>query len=65
MKFKILGIGHANLGREIGIGETLSEEEHKSLYSENNHYRRGNLCYRDSSGKLQIPYTRLIIQRIK
>lgn len=62
-QFEILGLGAGDLGREIGIGETYTDEELKKFKSMNPAFRRGIPFYFDSNGKLNVPYARIIIRK--
>lgn len=62
-QFEIIGLGAGDLGREIGIGETYTEQELKKFKSMNPAFRRGIPFYFDNDGKLNVPYARIIIKR--
>ncbi|MBQ3220643.1 MAG: adenine-specific methyltransferase EcoRI family protein [Clostridia bacterium] len=63
-QFEIIGLGAGDLGREIGIGSSYTEEELKRFKKENPAFRRGIPFYFEN-GKLVVPYARLIIRRRK
>ena len=62
-QFEIIGMSHGDRGREIGISDNLTEEEYNLLKKESNSFRRGKLCLRDSTGKLIVPYFRVLIRK--
>ncbi|MBD5216804.1 MAG: modification methylase [Bacteroidales bacterium] len=65
-QFEILGIANGSeLGVDCGISAHLSTSEFQALVKDNPNLRRGKVCYRDKSGKLQVKYNRIIIRRKK
>ena len=63
-QFEILGIDGGDLGVSYGVGANLTKEECIALFKENKGFRRGKLCFRDSTGQLKMCYRRLLIRRI-
>ena len=61
-QFEILGIDGGDMGVSYGVGASLSKEECTKLFREHKGFRRGKLCYRDSSGNLQMCYRRVLIR---
>ena len=63
-QFEIIGLTHGLLGQEVGVSDNLTEEEFKALKKENKDWRKGDVCYRDSTtNKLVICYQKLLIRR--
>lgn len=62
-QFEIIGIAESDLGVSIGVSSNLTDEQIKELKAENPSFRRGNPIYRDSKGKLNKPFCRIIIKR--
>lgn len=62
-QFEIMGIDGGDMGVSYGVGADLSKEECNALFSEHKGFRRGKLCYRDETGKLQMCYRRILIRR--
>lgn len=62
-QFEIIGLAESELGLSIGISSTASEEQLQAWKKENPSFRRGNPIYRDATGKLKKPYSRIIIKR--
>lgn len=61
-QFELIGVAESSLGVDIGFSAKLSEDECKKLFEENRSFRRGNPIYRDKSGKLHKPFSRVIIR---
>lgn len=61
-EFEIIGLGDSNLGVSIGMSANLSEEQKRNLRKENSSFRQGNPIFRDKSGKLRKPFSRIIIK---
>lgn len=62
-QFEIIGIGNGgNLGVSYGISSNLSESECIALKKEDNSFRKGKLCYRDTNGKLISCFSKLLIR---
>ena len=64
-QFEILGIDGGDMGVSYGVGAMLSKEEVTARFQEHKGFRRGKLCYRNQSGKLQMCYRRILIRRKK
>lgn len=62
-QFEIVGLAESSLGVSIGMSAELSEEQLTALKAENPSFRRGNPIYRDKTGALKKPYSRIIIRR--
>ena len=61
-EFEIIGLGDSNLGLSIGMSANLTSEQKAALKKENPSFRQGNPIFRDSSGKLKKPFSRIIIR---
>ena len=61
-QFEIIGMTHGDRGQELGISDNLTEEECILFKKENKAFRKGQLCLRDSSGKLNVLYFRILIR---
>lgn len=62
-QFEIVGLGHGDLGKSVGVGENITDEEFKQYHTENSNIRRGHTFYRGKDGKLKIPYVKVLIRR--
>lgn len=62
-QFEILGIDGGDMGVSYGIGAMLTKEECTARFTEHKGFRRGKLCFRDVSGKLQMCYRRILIRK--
>lgn len=64
-EFEIIGLAESDLGVSIGVSANLTKEQIKEIKAENPSFRKGNPIFRDKNGKLQKPYSRIIIKRKK
>ncbi len=64
-QFEILGIDGGDMGVSYGIGADMTKDEITTLFKEHKGFRRGKLSYRDSNGKLNMCYRRILIRRKK
>ena len=62
-QFIILGLDGGDMGVSYGVGADLDKDQCTALFKEHKGFRRGKLCYRDNTGKLQMCYRRVLIQR--
>lgn len=62
-QFEILGIDGGDMGVSYGISSKLSKTECDALFREHKGFRRGKLCYRNESGKLDVCYRRILIRK--
>lgn len=61
-QFEILGLDGGNLGTDYGISANLTPSQCEQLFHECKGFRKGKLCYRDETGKLQMVYRRVLIR---
>ena len=62
-QYIIIGLAESSLGTEIGFSANLTERQLNELKRENSSFRRGNPIYRDSTGQLRKPFSRIIIRK--
>lgn len=62
-QFEIVGLSHGNWGQTLGVSANLSDDDCKALLHENKAFRRGFVCYRDTSNALIVPYMRILIRK--
>lgn len=62
-QFEIIGLAESSLGISIGMSANLTEEQIAALKAENPSFRKGNPIYRDKTGELKKPFSRIIIKR--
>ena len=62
-QFEIIGLAESSLGVSIGISADLTDEQLKAFKAENSSFRRGNPIFRDKTGELKKPFSRIIVRR--
>jgi len=63
-EFEIVGLGKDDLGRSIGVGADISDEEWETLRVESGGIlRRGTLFIKNDDGSYAVPFARVLIRR--
>ncbi len=62
-QFEILGIDGGDMGSHYGVSANLTQEQCNNLFREHKGFRKGKLCYRNSDGKLEVCYRRILIRK--
>ena len=62
-QFEIVGLGAGELGREIGIGDLLTDEELIKFKKMSPAFRRGIPFYFETPTSIKVPYARIFIKR--
>lgn len=62
-QFRLIGIGTNELGRSIGVGATITDEEWAAIKRDVGRPSRGTLMLKDKDGKYSSPYARVLIKR--
>ena len=61
-QFSLIGVGKDELGRSIGVGATITDDEWAAINRDVGRPSRGTLMLKDKDGKYSSPFARVLIR---